>query len=114
VTPRPMSELEWLGWEVAAARYALLYPCQARLLRVLVQRAPAAASWAHLANTDHPSTDSLKSIACQVRAALREIGLATVIESVAGYGYRMDAAHAARIQTAVENWLSGRPAQVAA
>jgi hypothetical protein len=81
---RHLSELEWLGWEVAAIRMLEERPQLGRVLRVLVQIAPRVATFDVLrremiphgrCRAETPANKHVQVIVCWLREALCDLGL---------------------------------------
>lgn len=117
--PRPMTDLEWMGWEVAAAQYLEVWPATAALLRHLIQLSPEIVSAERLAQRTglkgggaiavymHQGRHRLKHTLQQSREALGDVGFgAGAVENVKGEGYRIPSAMAGAIQSVVEQSVS--------
>ena len=103
-----MTELEWLGWEVLAARALHIGSASAAVLRCIVQHAPETVTYGQLAEgvaaiprvAAHGPRTSVKAWKVHVswiRVGLSEAGysaLADAITSTWGVGYWMQAEEA--------------------
>lgn len=100
-----LSELEWMGWEVRAARILFMQNAWGRALGLLVRHAPNPCSNLSIAlaldggrdpTKGTRSDGHVKVAICKVRAALKDIGL-TPPCSVYGQGYALTSEAAAAI-----------------
>lgn len=82
-----LSELEWLGLELALRRRFLLEPAPAAILTALLRRGPQAGP--ALAAQAGITEGSLKPILHRLRHALRELGLGAKVVCVRHEGYRL-------------------------
>lgn len=103
-----LTELEWLGVELALERYLLGQgrSSHAKILARLVRRAGITCRFEDLYDTK--TSDGLKVRVSQLRKELRQMGFTVVIENVRGSGYRMSEAHARQIVARVDAAAVGR------
>jgi hypothetical protein len=116
-----MNDLEWLGWEVLAARRLFIGHATAIVLGRLVRSSPrpvalerlATLAAASLVNRGPETTNqSVRVHISRLRGALRDLGVHAVITTMSDKqgGYWIDAVSAGRIMKAV----SGRQMDIAA
>lgn len=108
----PLNELEWWGWSIKAEHSLCVQGGSARILMELVRRSPAIVPMAALADASAAGkwaalrTGSFSAVrvrVCQLREALRDIGLPRAIRSHRAVGYSMDTETAADIRQRVLN-----------
>jgi hypothetical protein len=119
--PRHLSELEWLGFIVLAARHLEVHGGHARLLAALIRRSPFSVSSEVLAadiaagqagSRRHFATRSMGSVRtllCGLRGALDDVGLPATIKHTPGQGYSIAPHDAWLIQATILDMVPEGP-----
>ncbi len=101
-----VSELEWMGFEVAAARLLGAGMAASAVLRCIVERAPGPVQYFALHEAAAASValsrcrsegHACKVHVCRLRSAAEDLGLELPIRNVRGLGYMLAAADAAGV-----------------